>query len=145
MQAKATIIKVETRIGAQSQKEFTVIDLAENFFSGEDRKTTYWRGLLFKDDLRALVKKGQKVTFTGMATPKPFSRGDGTPGAEMQVHIFTLKVDEEPKARSENSGTASNAAQSQPAAQGQQQPSAEPSAQDEDYERYSQMVDSNFA
>jgi single-stranded DNA-binding protein len=148
MQAKATITKVETRVGTQSQKEFTVVDLAENFFSGEDRQTTYWRGLIFnKDELRALLKKGQFVEFTGQVQPKNYTKGDGTPGIELSVRIFSLKILSEPKPRTENGETAGNAAQSQPSAQGQKSAPPESQGLDDDasYERYSQMVDSNFA
>jgi hypothetical protein len=134
MQAKASVIKVETRIGKQSGKEFTVVDLAENFGQGDDRETTYYKGLLFKDEFRSVIKKGQFVEFKGVASPRAYQKQDGTPVGEIQVRIFALTVLAEPKPRTENAG--------QPAAAASNTPASSPrSEEDELYARHSALAD----
>jgi hypothetical protein len=134
MQAKASVIKVETRVGKQSGKEFTVVDLAENFGQGDDRETTYYKGLLFKDEFRAVIKKGQFVEFKGVASPRGYVKQDGTPAGEIQVRIFALTVLAEPKPRTENAG--------QPAAAASNTPASSPrSEEDELYARHSALAD----
>jgi hypothetical protein len=133
MQAKASVIKVETRTGKQSGKEFTVVDLAENFGQGEDRETTYYKGLIFKEELRSTIKKGQFVEFKGFATPRGYPKQDGTFGGEIQVRIFALTVLAEPKPRTEGAG--------QPAASGNTPAPSQRSEEDELYKHHSAMAD----
>jgi hypothetical protein len=136
MQAKASVIKVETRTATQSGKEFTVVSLAENFGQGEDRETTYYEGVIFKEDLRNLIKKGQFVEFKGFLTPRLYPKSDGSQGAKAHVRIFGLTVLAEPKPRTENAGqpAAAPAASNAPA-------SSRRSEEDELYARHSAMAD----
>ena len=110
MQARASVIKVEHLKGRTSGKPFVAVSLAENFGQGEDRETTYYKGVVFKDELMAVLKKGQFIEFKGFLSSKGFNKQDGTIGTENNVRIFALTVLAEPKEQAANAAQPANSA-----------------------------------
>ena len=138
MQARASIIKIEHLTGKTSGKPFVALDLAENFGKGEDRETTYYKGVVFKEELMNTLKKGQFIEFKGFLTSKGFSKRDGSIGTENNVRIFGVTVLAEPKEPAANAGQ-------QAAPAGAQAAAPERSEADEMYERHSAMADAMAA
>jgi hypothetical protein len=96
--------------GRTSGKPFVAVSLAENFGQGDDRETTYYKGVVFKDEYMAALKKGQFVEFKGVLTSKGFNKQDGTIGTENNVRIFALTVLSEPKEQPTNAAQPAAAA-----------------------------------